>query len=370
VQAYPYVVFGVGVFLGWFFNRSRVVFALVALAVADRAWLHFAAGTAASAGVDRGVFDAVALLLPLNLLAIAWTGERGVFTARGLSRLVAIPLQILGIGVMLLGNRPIFSTWLQYPVIDARLTAWTPIAQPALVAFGVTLISQATRFVLHEDAIEAGLLWTVVAAFVGLHGAARGWLPTSFFATAGLVLIVALIETSYRMAYHDDLTGLPGRRALNEALRQLGSRYVVAMLDIDHFKKFNDAYGHDVGDQVLRMVASKLGRITGGGRAFRYGGEEFTLIFPGRSAGEAITHLEALRITVAGSGFVLRGSDRPRKKPAAPRMPQRPSRGVFVTVSIGVAERDSQNTDPQQVVRAADKALYRAKKAGRNRVMV
>ena len=65
------------------------------------------------------------------------------------------------------------------------------------------------------------------------------------------------------MAYHDELTGLPGRRALNEALLRVGSRYAVAMVDVDHFKHFNDAYGHEVGDQVLRMVAAQLDR---GGR--------------------------------------------------------------------------------------------------------
>ena len=369
VRAYPYVVFGVGTFLGWYFNRSRVVFALVVLAVADRAWLTFGAGTAAETGLGRTVFDAVCLLLPLNLLAFSWIGERGVLTARGIWRLIAILLQMLVIGTIVQVNWRILPAGLEYRAIDVRLTSWTPVAQPALAAFGAALISQAIRFVLRQDAIEAGFLWTLGVAFVGLHGISAGWDPTNFFATAALVLVVALIETSYRMAYHDDLTGLPGRRALNEALLQLGSRYAVAMVDIDHFKKFNDAYGHDVGDQVLRMVGSKLGRVTGGGRAFRYGGEEFSVIFPGKSAEEASTHLEAVRIMIAGSGFVLRGSDRPRKKPATPKVSHTPRKGVFVTVSIGLAERDSNQIEPDHVVKAADKALYRAKRAGRNRVM-
>lgn len=369
VRAYPYVVFGVGTLLGWFFNRSRVVFALVVLAAADRIWLHFGDGTAASTGVGRIVFEAVSVLLPLNLLVLAWISERGVLTARGLWRLVPILLQILVVGAMVLANWRFLPTWLEYRAIDARLTAWTPLAQPALAAFGVALISQTVRLVLRRDAIEAGFLWALGAAFVGLHGISAGWDPTSFFATAGLVLIVALVETSYRMAYHDDLTGLPGRRALNEALLQLGSRYAVAMVDIDHFKKFNDTYGHDVGDQVLRMVAAKLGHVTGGGQAFRYGGEEFSVIFPGKLADEAVTHLEAVRIAISASCFVLRGSDRPRKKPATPKASHTPHRGVFVTVSIGLAERDGNQIEPEQVVKKADRALYRAKRAGRNQVM-
>ena len=76
------------------------------------------------------------------------------------------------------------------------------------------------------------------------------------------------------MAYHDELTGLPGRRALNEALLRVGSRYAVAMVDVDHFKHFNDAYGHEVGDQVLRMVAAQLDRGGGGGFSLHRGAPE------------------------------------------------------------------------------------------------
>jgi diguanylate cyclase (GGDEF)-like protein len=67
-------------------------------------------------------------------------------------------------------------------------------------------------------------------------------------------------------------------------MMSLGHRFTIAMLDIDHFKRFNDTYGHEVGDQVLKMVAAKLGQVRKGGRAFRYGGEEFALVFPNRSA--------------------------------------------------------------------------------------
>ena len=67
--------------------------------------------------------------------------------------------------------------------------------------------------------------------------------------------------------------------------------YTIAMVDVDHFKTFNDKHGHDVGDQVLQLVASRLARSPGGGRAYRYGGEEFTLIFPGRTREQALPHL-------------------------------------------------------------------------------
>src|SRR2546426_9194380 len=103
------------------------------------------------------------------------------------------------------------------------------------------------------------------------------------------------------MAYEDTLTGLPARRALNEALLRLGGQYSVAMIDVDHFKRINDRHGHDVGDQVLKMIAAKLAQVSGGGKAYRYGGEEFAVIFPGRKAEECLADVEALRGVVERS---------------------------------------------------------------------
>jgi diguanylate cyclase (GGDEF)-like protein len=152
---------------------------------------------------------------------------------------------------------------------------------------------------------------------------------------------------------------------LNEILSKLGRRYTVAMIDIDFFKKLNDHYGHDVGDQVLRMIASKLENATDRGKAYRYGGEEFVVIFPGKSMDEVIPHLEGLRKAVKSSDFIVREGERRLKKP---KTTKRSRDKTTVTISIGVAERDERNSTPQQVVKAADKALYRAKKKGRNRV--
>jgi hypothetical protein len=83
----------------------------------------------------------------------------------------------------------------------------------------------------------------------------------AYVATAALILGASLIETSYVLAYHDELTGIRGRRAFNESLLSLDQQYAIAIVDIDHFKKFNDTYGHDVGDQVLCMVAKRLSQV-------------------------------------------------------------------------------------------------------------
>jgi diguanylate cyclase (GGDEF)-like protein len=174
------------------------------------------------------------------------------------------------------------------------------------------------------------------------------------------------------LAFRDELTGIPSRRALNEGLLHgIGRRYTIAMVDVDHFKKFNDTYGHDVGDQVLKMVASKLMAVRGGGKAYRYGGEEFIILFPGRRLAEAMPHCEELRSTIASYRMQLRGEDRPRDRRSG-QSRRDSSRGdstaISVTVSIGVAESGNGQATPGEVIKSADKAMYKAKMQGRNRV--
>lgn len=372
LHVYPYLVFGVGVVLGWYFNRSRVVFALLILALAGLALRRVGENCAGIDGAGRFLFVAVATLLPLNLTAFAVLKERGVFTARGLSRVVLIAAQVLAVDLTIRLEWIAPCEWLTYTYLDAWLATWTPLPQLSLAVFGFAATVLAMRCVLRRDPMETGFLWALILAVAALQGIHWGWTPSSFLTTGGLALIWALVETTYRMAYYDELTGLPGRRALNEALLQVGSRYTVAMVDVDHFKRFNDVFGHDVGDQALRMVAGRLSTITGGGKAFRYGGEEFVVLFARASAAEAVPHLEATRRAIADSPFVLRGPRRPRKKPATPKPPSGPQVSVSLTISIGLAEPDQRKgkVNPQQVLRAADKALYRAKSAGRNRLMV
>ncbi|MDF9409810.1 GGDEF domain-containing protein [Pelotomaculum isophthalicicum JI] len=143
--------------------------------------------------------------------------------------------------------------------------------------------------------------------------------------------------------------------------------YAIAMLDIDFFKKFNDTYGHDVGDNALRFVATMMKNVTGGGKIYRYGGEEFTIIFPGKGVDDAVPHLEKLRNKISKRGFILRGQNRPKKKPKN-ITPSNSSKRLFLTVSIGVSEKTERNKTAEAVLKSADNALYRAKENGRNRI--
>lgn len=190
------------------------------------------------------------------------------------------------------------------------------------------------------------------------------------FLAGMLIVFVYLLQQSWQLVYLDELTGLPGRRAMNETLQGLGRRYTLAMMDVDHFKKFNDTYGHDIGDQVLKMVASRIGEVGGGGKPFRYGGEEFAIVFPGKALGETLVHLETVRTAIENYQMTIRQSDRPEdnvegKKKRAVKVAES-TKVVSVTISIGAAERVQGEKDPNDVLKNADKVLYQAKEAGRN----
>jgi diguanylate cyclase len=162
-----------------------------------------------------------------------------------------------------------------------------------------------------------------------------------------------------RDAMTDALTNLANRKAFDEALEKAcagadanGQALTLAVIDIDHFKSFNDTWGHQTGDQVIRYVASVIGRAGQAPRlAARYGGEEFALIFPGEPADAAFATLEAIREEVASRILKRRSTNE--------------DLGA-VTVSSGLAERQPGEPAPGLVERA-DAALYASKRAGRNR---
>jgi len=334
VAFYPYTVLAAALLLGFRFNRSRLVFTVALLALAQYV-------------LDRGVatpeqrlfFHATTFLLPLNLALVALLPERGTVTPPGLMRWTLIAIQVVVVAFLARSFPEQATALVRTRFLPAVLSDWTPLAQPAILVFlgmGAVLV---LAWVREPQSPVRAYAYALVAVFLGLTWKATGPGQEIWLATAGLVLVVAVVEASYMMAYRDGLTELPGRRALNEALPRLSGQFTVAMIDVDHFKRFNDTYGHDAGDHVLRLVASRLAHAPGGGTAYRYGGEEFAVIYAGKGAEECMPHLEELRETVETSRFTMRRRFRPRNKANAPKG-KKTREAIVITVSIGVAEKN------------------------------
>ncbi len=163
-----------------------------------------------------------------------------------------------------------------------------------------------------------------------------------------------------REAMTDALTMLANRRAFDETLeaacaasRQTGKAVSLAVVDIDHFKVFNDSWGHQTGDQVIRYVASVIGRVAATGERFaaRYGGEEFAVIFPGESREVALAALEQAREEISSRVLKRRSTNE--------------DLGA-ITISTGIADTKGQDS-PAMLVERADGAMYASKRTGRNR---
>lgn len=365
----PYLIAIAGLLLSIHFRRGRVCLLLIISTVA-----YYLMSSRLSPGPDTPesllVFRAMAVILPFNLLLVTLMREKGICGGPGRMRLFFLAAQLFFLWFTI--QQGIQNIWIKLtsPMFQWGLIDKLTLPQPALlllsIAGGISLI----RGIVRRSPVEAGIFGTSVAYAVILNNPWNPGLLPVFNIALTMILILSVVQESHNMAFRDDLTGLPSRRALNEELSALGSRYAIAMLDVDHFKRFNDRYGHDVGDQVLKMVAARMMMVTGGGQAFRYGGEEFTVVFKGKTSKDVAPHLEKLRISIADYRMNIRGDGRPKdgKNAENQRQAGRQSDEVSVTISIGVAESTPVAATPAAVIKAADQALYKAKNGGRNQV--
>ena len=365
----PYIVFMLGATLAVWFNRGRAAFALVTLVIAyaaQQAWIQH--------GLDdlpaRAVYAALIVFVPLNLALLAILPERGIFNRHGALRVAVIAGQAVLTAWVIAAGQAEIADWVYETFLEPAPISAGRIPQLGTAVIGLGLLVTMAATLVALSPLAAAFAGAIAAFSVAAHVPTASITYSIFIAAAELMVAIAVLQDTFRMAFRDELTGLPSRRALNERLAGLGSDYAVAMVDVDHFKKFNDTYGHDTGDQVLKMVGAHIAQVGGGGLAYRYGGEEFTILFPGKGMSEAIPHLEALREEIEAYRMALRASDRPRKTKGTKRQRGgwRGKDTVSVTVSIGVAERDGRHDTAQAVIEAADRALYRAKESGRNQV--
>jgi len=338
------------------FSRSSLFFYVLLVVIANVVLrLGWAKGDLA--------YSLLSAFIPLLLVVLTVLPDRGIFSVK------AIPAYaiLLLVGVFSLALIMVSPAWATYVFLTDWLPPqyfdWTNQSQTVLIVSFAALYILLTLCILNPSlhmAAGFGVLFILIAQ---LHFGDQSRSLNVFGGAALLMCLYAILQETWRMAYLDELTGLPGRRALGEKFRKISGQYTVAMLDVDHFKKFNDTYGHDAGDAVLRMIAAKMSKVSGGGQPYRYGGEEFSIVFTGKKAQEAVRHLEALREEIANKPFIIRRTG--RRNNTAPVKPVS-NNTVKVTVSIGFADSGGNKTSPWDVLKLSDKALYRAKGKGRN----
>ncbi len=376
----PYLLFLVSILVGIRSQNAGIVFSSI-LIMSGYAGIVNLGGTAPTLALM------IAFLLPVNIFLWGSIGHLPLFSPKGLGLLVLLSAEMLliyflgyvhdlpdtGFSVIMYHAFPAFTghveTLMAY--IERFLRLELLVSEfPSYVTLMISILVCIVSLFRKGDDFFATYVVTGIVVFNGI--ACRSYPPSTviYFTTCGLILIFSVMEYSFYVAYIDELTNLPGRRSLNQFLIHLGKRYSIAMIDIDFYKRFNDTYGHNTGDQVLRMVAQKLAAVPGGAKVFRYGGEEFTAIFPGSSARRTFLFMENFRRNVESSPFVIRNKNRYKTTSE--------NRGgkadadkdiVTITVSVGVASSGKNFKRPETVIKIADEKLYRAKEAGRNIVI-
>jgi diguanylate cyclase (GGDEF)-like protein len=382
LQLLPLPVYGAVFWLAWRFQRSRFIQIGVLLL---SCWVLGFGRPISFLKPDESevALQGFAVLIPVILGIVCWLRDRGILSRRGLFGFAVIGLAVAAVvgsahsGALEGGLKALNETLLGLVEgfdLPATEKLFQLLGPAATFSFVFATLSLALCFYRRRSQVEVGFFWILI-----LSGIACSKLPLLscqgavdlFCVSSGVILFVAMVEQFHGLAYRDELTGLLSRRALQDKMAGLGRNYAMAMVDIDHFKRFNDRFGHDAGDELLRLVAAQLQAAGGGSSAYRFGGEEFTLIFPGRTAEEAEPHLENLREAIKNRRFTPRHWTRPRKKPVKGKAKRKKSpKSVGVTVSIGCSMRSTEASTPEQVLKRADEALYKAKRGGRNRVVL
>jgi len=342
-----------------YFNRSRLAFL-------SMLWLLYYANLSFTSPWSNWLAvqgDWIMLFGCFSILLLSMIKDRGVVSIHGFYRLVFFAMAG-GVTFLWLSTNDVIITSLQSLTNIDSFKKYILVELPVFVSVVIAL----WRTVKRADLVTSSVFISLIVWIS--HYYQQSNLPISLtLMLLSVHYITVIVIDAYFLAYRDDLTGLPSRRALNQLALSLGRKYTVAMLDIDHFKKFNDTYGHDIGDQVLKLVAAKIGNVKGGGKAFRYGGEEFTIVFPSKTIEQALPELENVRKAIEDYKIVIRHPQRKTKQERSPKKGGKNTdfKTVNVTISIGAAiRRDKQGFE--QALKCSDQALYKAKKTGRNKV--
>ncbi len=379
-------------FLCFKLNQNRILFSVLLLM--GICFLLFNPLTLSSLDIGaKGLYYVVAMSYPLTLAIMFSIRETRPMDLPNFGRLLSSLIPFIVLGYLVARDVPLFSKIAFFKFLPVKGFLLPQLALVSLAIFGVVILLQRDRIVKPFVRVLGitmiplmGAIWAGLSLIEPIlkknKGAALQLAVESSFPSLSIVvaftiicaiLLHAIFRTYWHRVYVDELTDIPNRRALDEHLATLSGEYAIAMMDIDHFKDFNDTYGHDEGDNVLRLVGQLLNEELGD-KVYRYGGEEFCAVFKGVSGEDAFMYANKVRRKLEERDFYIRrpNSKREHTSPADRKKKKKKRNGkkAKVTISIGLASPDKKSKTPDEVIRLSDLALYQAKKKGRNRVVV
>ena len=297
---YSLVVYTTGFVLAWRFRRSRVAAVVLGLFMMDL--LLRPSSSALQPGVGS-IWDASGVLFLFLMPVVVSMKDRGVSSRRGFTQ-VAIVLGGLASGLLFWAVRPEFLSWTWQPFLPWDLPE-LGLSDAALVVGLFALLLTGGLAVSRGHRLDKGFFWIVIAFLLALRGGSESVESTMYLTMAGLMLLVNVMEKLYSFSASDDVTGLPTRRALRREVKAAGPAYALAFVGVDHYGDLYDRYGRDTSDRVIKRVAMHLGKTSVTGRVFRYGYEEFALVYTGRGRDDVLGDLEMLRADIEDFRFEL-----------------------------------------------------------------
>lgn len=410
IEDIPYLGFAILGYMGWKLNQTRVVIITSLLVVVFFIQTHMVTEEIVFGSLSTlEVMQIFSLAVPFGIILTLGIKEGAFTSLRGVLKVVAISTPMAIFFLIALNSYSFFSAVMNHQILVISWYEVTIIPQWGLVFLALSTIG---LFLLKKETIKDFMqrLPIVLPAFIfSLYIVGEsGWDMDTRLQGLGLsysslvvVLVFSIFKLYWQRVYIDELTQIPNRRALDECLEFMSGDYSVAMIDVDHFKKFNDTYGHERGDEVLRFVGALLKKDPHG-RAFRYGGEEFCLVFKGAGIKRAFAYSDLFRESLYSTVFYIRSPEgelhfldqvknffaewrwrkvrqdvedvrdrRMDKSLSTNRGNASPTQGkeCKISVSIGVSGTSVVTKNPYEILRQADQALYRAKERGRNMVI-
>ncbi|MBL7666104.1 MAG: GGDEF domain-containing protein [Bacteriovoracaceae bacterium] len=367
----PYISFILIGYLGYKLNQTRILFTGILLL----ATYHFMLNPDILKVVGMGKIrlrQILSLGIPLGLSVLFAMKESTLWSRKTAIRVGLLILPIIAFSIFFIVSPNLFDKLTKIKFIPSNDFVIPQISYISLLVLSIissTLTESKIKPFLNATLISLIPFYT--ASYIGIkNGVSLEFVITNnifCFSVISLILLHALYQMYWERVYIDELTSIPNRRALDEKMQNLSGDYSIAMVDIDHFKKFNDNYGHDEGDNVLRLVAKTIESVLGD-RVFRYGGEEFCVLFRGANPEESFMLANKARRKLEDKIFTIRSRASTNGK--KDKAPKNAGKKVKVTISIGIAGPDKANTNPTMVIKKADTALYKAKENGRNCVII